>query len=306
MEKKILVTFTKNLLVFDEEIKKYVDIVPLFTGNVFVRVLRRLFRKLNITLPDFLYNSKIKELACDTIIIFEACMREQYFKFIQKYNKQKRIILWYWNPVNQTISPDIIPNGIEKWSYSMTDCNTYGLNYNTQFYLKSLAKDGKEYDILKDGKELKYDILYVGADKGRRAWLKEFERSCMQKGLFAHFIISSSNNQKSKANKDHDKGLSYNEIVKLIIDSRAILDYYADNTAGISLRPLEALFFDKKLITNSVSAQSLDFFSKENVFILGKDCDENLVDFINSPLKPIDEAIIQKYDFQNWLKGFDV
>ncbi len=44
---------------------------------------------------------------------------------------------------------------------------------------------------------------------------------------------------------------------------------YRKNQHGISLRPLEALFLNKKLITNNRTVLNMDFYEKEKcVFLL--------------------------------------
>ena len=96
--------------------------------------------------------------------------------------------------------------------------------------------------------------------------------------------------------------MDYYEIIKLVGESKAILDLNNGNQVGLTLRPLEALFFKKKLITNNINIINYDFYSPDNIFILGVDDISNLTIFLNKKYKEIDKKIIEKYDFSNWLK----
>ena len=67
---------------------------------------------------------------------------------------------------------------------------------------------------------------------------------------------------------------------------------------------MEALFYEKKLITNNKNIINYDFYCKENIFILEKDDIEELPQFLKTPYKKIDNEIVNKYEFENWLEGF--
>ena len=99
--------------------------------------------------------------------------------------------------------------------------------------------------------------------------------------------------------------MPYNEVLQYIEKSKAILDYVSDNQSGLTLRPLEAMFFRKKLITNDISIINRDFYKKENIFILGKDDISDLVDFLNNDYVKIDQKILDRYDFINWIERFN-
>ena len=74
---------------------------------------------------------------------------------------------------------------------------------------------------------------------------------------------------------------------------------------GITLRPLEAFFLKKKLITNMKNIVKYDFYNSNNIFILGVDDFNKISEFINSPFDDKDyNRIVEKYCFRGWLKRF--
>ena len=82
-----------------------------------------------------------------------------------------------------------------------------------------------------------------------------------------------------------------------------IIDYYTDPLAGLSLRPLEAMFLEKKLITNNVTIRNYDFYSDHNIFIC-QDGFDGIRDFIAKPYQSVNKKIRERYLFSFWRSSF--
>ena len=67
---------------------------------------------------------------------------------------------------------------------------------------------------------------------------------------------------------------------------------------------MESIFFRKKLVTNDRRIVDMDFYSSENIFVLGMDNIDMLYSFIKQPYVEIDKSIVEKYDFDNWVNRF--
>ena len=83
-----------------------------------------------------------------------------------------------------------------------------------------------------------------------------------------------------------------------------LLDYYNDPDAGLSLRPMEALFFGKKLITNNRTILDMDFYRPDNVYVLDQD-PRSFEEFFACEYKPVPAGVRDRYLLSNWLKRFD-
>ena len=165
------------------------------------------------------------------------------------------------------------------------DAKKFNVKYNPQFYTKEIS--------LKANKII-YDILFLGQNKKREEKILKIKYNLNKKFLKTNFIIV-------KKEKDFIK---YSDYLELLSKSRCILDYNQEGQKGLSLRPLESLFFEKKLITNNKDIQNYDFYNKDNIFILGIDNMDNIEEFINKPYTKIDRKIIDRYEFKNWLSRF--
>ena len=259
-------------------------ISPYNQGILFVRFIRKLFYRCTF-IQNIINKKSLKNMDADTIIVFDYFVTNAFLRWLVKNNKGKRIILWYWNPAHLTISPYDVPSEIEKWSYSKTDCEKYGMIYNTQFCFDIYPKEKVTEDI---------DVLFVGRDKGRAESILKIEELLQEKGLKTDFRII-------KSKKDF---MSYKDILDLVNRSKCILDFCINETAGMSLRSLEALFMDKKVITNNMMYLQEKFYNEKNVFVFGNRDINSIESFLCDGIDEIEEGIKQEYLFENWISRF--
>ena len=100
------------------------------------------------------------------------------------------------------------------------------------------------------------------------------------------------------------ESITYEELIKLIGQSKSIIDIVSNNQKGLTLRVMESIFFKKKLITNNESIKEYDFYNPNNIFILQFDDIKNLKSFINSEYDELDKRILEKYEFETWVNSF--
>lgn len=223
----------------------------------------------------------------ETIILFDNGFCNALPKIIKKQNKTIKIILWFWNPITNT-SNKFLDNKLidEFWTYNLEDAKLYNINYNTQFYSRNVAK--KINKII-------YDVIYVGADKGRKEQILNYKKIFEQMNLKTKFII---------VNKKEDY-LNYDQYITLISKSKCIFEYIDNKIQALTLRAMESIFLEKKLITNNSNIKNYDFYNKKNIFILNYDTLNNIIEFLNTPYKKISQQIIDKYNFNQWLNRFE-
>ena len=186
----------------------------------------------------------------DTVIVF-AENRIDHLIYIKKRYPKIRIILWYWNPVFRCIHPDKIPEGLcEKWSFDFDDCKKYNLHYNNQFYFDTIH--------LKKN-ELIYDGFFLGNNKGRRDYLNHIKSIFTDNKLVSHFYIIP---DKKESDVEQLVPISYDEYLnKFLSFTKGLIDVQPEGQSGLTLRPLEAIFFNKKLITNDKNIKNYDFYN---------------------------------------------
>lgn len=232
----------------------------------------------------------------DTVIIHASKITPPVVKFIRRKSKEIRIIVWYWNPVDKSVGlEEFRDDSIEIWSFDEYDCEKYKLKSNTQYYFK---------DVILPKTDDHKDVFFVGGDKGRVDKLISLKKQLDAQGISNYFHITQTGKEDPNYKEFYSNRISYDEVLNYIASCKVIVDYVSDNQTGLTLRPLEALFFKKKLITNDKSIENRDFYNKNNIFILGKDELGTLPYFVNSPYINLDTKTIEKYDFDNWLLRF--
>lgn len=92
-----------------------------------------------------------------------------------------------------------------------------------------------------------------------------------------------------------EKQISYEENIRRTLNANIIVDITKENQSGWTLRILEALFFNKKLITNNINVLGSEIYSESRFFIIGHDDWDKLEYFINSSVKPMDYDSLYKF-----------
>lgn len=255
--------------------------------NMFImRCLRRIWYKLHLPFYSIWFDKEILKYS-GKIVVFESLCSAAYLKWLAKHKKENDIVFWYWNIAKNTINPNSIDESwCKKWSFSRKDCKKYDMEFNPLPYFTEIKKP----DV-----SPKYDIVFVGKDKGRLAALLELRDEFHRMGLTTNFVITPNN--KYSWNPEYSKPVSYLTSVALAAEAKAVLDYIEVTDSGQSLRIVEALFLQEKIITNSMLVCDYDFYDPQNIFILGKDPMEKLPEFINTPYNPVPTEIVNRYDF---------
>lgn len=96
--------------------------------------------------------------------------------------------------------------------------------------------------------------------------------------------------------------LSTDDFRKMIATSRIVVDTSNGYQDGLSARFMWALGLGKKIITNNSNVMTYDFYSKEQIFVIGYDT-YSLSDFVKSDFKMTDEVRekVNSYRIDNWL-----
>ena len=231
-------------------------------------------------------NEDIKDV--ETIIVFDSAYNPYAVKIMRNKCKDCKIILYYWNHINEHSKKFLEDKNIDEfWTFDTSDAKKYNVNYNSQFYTKNIELERNDFI---------YDVLFLGRAKNREEILLDLSDKLKQRGINSKNIIIENE-------KDF---VPYEEYLKLLPKTKVILDIVDGKQAGLTLRPMEALFFNKKLITNNLDIVNYDFYNPNNIFILGKDDISNIKQFIDSSYEPVNEEIVNYYDFEEWVKRFSL
>ncbi|GGC99231.1 lipopolysaccharide biosynthesis protein [Enterococcus wangshanyuanii] len=297
----MIITLDEKSVLFSTDAQKLgIHVEKYFERRTFIiKLLNYLDKKLNLQLASFFYGNwkkKLKEI--DFILLNSHFFSRPLIKYLNRHYPDIRIVVWYSNPVVRD-TPVSFYSGLncELWSFDEKDCEKYGMHPNNQFI------DRTKLIVTKTDDKYHSDVCFIGVDKDRLPLLLELEQYFISKQIKPLiYVVDSSKN--SRTDYAYKEALSYSELINYEGNTGAILDIVQSNQQGISLRPLEALFLNKKLITNNPSVQKLDFYRWENMFILTETNQEELAAFLEVPMVPLPESVTRNYQFSGWFANF--
>ncbi|MCW2476625.1 MULTISPECIES: hypothetical protein [unclassified Symbiopectobacterium] len=230
----------------------------------------------------------IKALPCkkalvirDTIIHLERGMKE---------NKK-------WLPSDGDITQEIDSHFDKVYSFDPSDCKKYDFIYLKQF----LPFTSQDIDtILKTSIKSKLSeksCFFIGEYRPDR------EKSLQD--LFPYFkhlnytpdfyLFDKHNKSTNYPFFCKNQSLDYKENIQRVIASDVVIEINHPGQDGLTLRTIEALAFNKKIITNNIKVMQYDFYTDDRFFILGYNDIDSLHSFLERPLAPVDIELIKEY-----------
>ncbi|UIR55952.1 hypothetical protein LZQ00_17025 [Sphingobacterium sp. SRCM116780] len=283
---------------FVKEHKDFVDVNQIYRDIPgFLRPVRKFFFDFDLPFKQIWLIKDFKNSIADydTIILSATLYNIKISKIIDSYKfKNKQLIFWYWNPVDKICSPSKISASWEKWSFDKKDCEKYNLKYNNTYYFEKF--------ISNIAQETKYQVSFIGQDKGRLKLLLAIEKELKNLGITFYFHVVQ--DRTSVLDYAYKSRLNYHEILNIIQASDVLLDIVQNGQSGLTLRVMESLFFSKKIISNNTEIIRYDFYNPSNIFIIGKDSLEELLAFMETDYVPINKDILKNYTVENWLNNF--
>ena len=239
-----------------------------------------------------------KQMSVDKVIVFDDMILYIFTTFFFK-----NTFLWLWNTTpKKTIF--FIKLYICKllgcvYSFDTDDCVKYGLKENSQFMFSPNYYDDN----------ICYDLYFVGIDKNRYEILESIYEFCNNKKINALFQLVP-DNEKQEYNKSIivDRFIDYKEVLHNVASSRAILDISKKGQSGPTYRVMEAIFFNKKIVTNNKNYIKLPYYSPDKIFIINSEEKnyDGLDKFILSENIEYDKNIKEYYSIKCWLMRFNI
>lgn len=257
--------------------------------------MRKLLASNNIGLYMMLGEWKKDIFGYDMIIIQASEITIHIPEWLRKSGYNGRVIYWYWDPVSGSVNPEKINiNTCEIWTFDKEDSKKYGLIFNDTFFLF-------DEDMIDDNL-IDQEVLFVGRDKGRIAYLNALGELLKMNNITYKFHIVPTKPYSINARK-LNKMVSYSDVIKMVSHSEILLDINQEGQSGLSQRCMEALYFNKKIITNNEYIIDYPLYDRNLIYIIKKNVDvKDLIDFIRADKKKYLTDVRKYYDFSSWLK----
>lgn len=236
-----------------------------------------------------------------TIIFTDVslCNYNQAYLIKMKQKFKLRYILMIVNSMNRMrhAIKEEIPLMDEIFTFDKREAIQYNYQYYPAIYSKQKIGGIEKETAPKTA-------FFVGVSKGRLIKLVEIYDKLTQNGIKCIFYICGvKNNEKIKRkNIIYNEWLKYNEVLNKIQQSSYIVEVMDQNNSGVTLRTLEALCYNKKLLTNNCKVSGYNFYNKKYIQIFN-DIQDIKMDFFNE--QKVDFGYKNEYSPVNFIKYLD-
>lgn len=245
------------------------------------------------------------------VISGEAFNKDVAAKFKQAY-PNARFILYQWDSLAN------IPDGVAKLAlydriltFDPVDAKQYNMILRPLFFRKEYEKRVQPKD------HYTYEVAFIGtAHTIRPRVMKQLEKQCgpCYSYLFLpHPLVFLYNKILNPAYKHikktdiHFTSISPAHIQAVYAESRCILDVEHEKQNGLTMRTIEMIGSNKKLITTNTTIQTYDFYDPNNICIIDRDDPCVPEEFRTSPYRPIPDEILQRYSLRAFVQDiFDI
>ena len=119
-------------------------------------------------------------------------------------------------------------------------------------------------------------------------------------------VVKSKHKKYAKADKKLilNDLMDYGESLDRILRSKAILDVVMPNQSGITLRPMEAIFLGKKIITTNRYITKYPFYNDKQVYVIRDESLPNIKEFLETEIDPVPLKVMEEYTPTGWLDRF--
>lgn len=276
---------------------------PVLKDGPLVSLAYLLFRKLkNRFLTNRCYGSWVREVGdAELIIILDSAYDWRLPQTIKKKNPDAALLLLFWNPIGEKqikIMRHFQGYGSVA-TYNLDDALRFGIQFVPSFY-------SRDYAERFESKEPDGDVLFLGRDKGRARQLSKFANALNSHGVPNSFIVVDRNVAEQEEGLIYrSTELSYPDYCQNASKALAIFDLSQSGVFALNLRAMEALFFQRKLITTNSRITECDFFRPENILVVENEDElsDRIENFLASPFEPYEEELLKRYEIRSVVEG---
>lgn len=228
----------------------------------------------------------------DVIIYNDSHVLKRLNPEIIEAIKCRRILLLR-NPVGDDFIQKMKVTFESVYGFEEIKCQKNNIAYIPQFF--PIGFNERDEGSGSCNRKFHRRCYFIGKDKGRLAVITSLAEQLHKFDCDLNFKIVRDNTSKEISQLYCDTSITYEQNLVNARQADCIVDITQDSQTGWTLRVLEALYFNKKLITNNFSLLDSDIYSSHRIFIFGYDSWDRFNEFLDSDLKPLRDDILYQY-----------
>ena len=257
---------------------------------------------------DAAYLKQLRSIEPDDAVLYFSIENRKTLQIIRKFVRARKQSAWLWDPVSSYRK-----GSLSRWVYKLwlrraslkaytfdpLDARAYGLELTEQVFRHDPQPDASAARDI--------DLYFIGSDKHRLPELVRWKQLFERQGLRTHFHVVA-DRRKTYSSQDRamvtSTWMPYASNLELVRRSRCLLEVLQGTQSGPTMRSIEALFFNCKLITNNAAIVDCEFYHPSRIFVIGRDRPEDLQAFLQSPVEAVGEELLSKHEIRSWLRKF--
>ncbi|MCU8022003.1 MULTISPECIES: hypothetical protein [unclassified Shewanella] len=282
-------------------------------GKILIRLGVNLFIKKAI---NEYYSKIIEKAKCIEydylFVISPEAISKKIVEEIKLTNPNMKSILYMWDAVGNK-------NDSDKLIYSFDFCYSFDRNDVVSIpkmqFLPLFYSECFDFKYMEESSK-KYSVLFIGTVHSDRYTLvnkiiKQFNVVPLPSYTFFYCPSKLLFLMKKILDKEFFhiplKDISFSSldkvsIRKLISMSDIVIDIEHSSQSGLTMRTIETLALNKKLITTNADVKHYDFYSSNNICIVDRKNPVLNEGFINSDYVSPSDIIVNKYSLKNWVR----
>ena len=261
---------------------------------------------------DRAYIEQLKRIRPEDCVLYFSIENAKDLQILRRFIAARRQFVWLWNPIRSSRGNALSRlwyltwlrrSGIQACTFEPSDARDFDIRLANQVYRHVAVPSS----VPEEGEALRQDVYFLGMDKGRLAALRLLKAELERAGLKARFHVLAdkrkrySGEDRTYLSKDW---VPYSDNLRNVLNSRALLELMQPGQSGPTIRTMEAMFMNRKLISNNSALRETALYHPSRIFILGQDDMAGISGFINSHLEPVDPSVLSDYDIEHWIRQF--
>jgi hypothetical protein len=280
-------------LFYSQPVDAFSRFISVFNNSFYERLKKRYFKVLH---------EKIKGPFDFVLIIRADLIPGEFLEFLRHKNHNTFFIQYLWDDI------EFFPALLDSYrffdrilSYSVNDSKKYGLVFRPFFFIPNAEPENRD-----PGK--KYDLFFIGIfHTDRLSLIEKAINLNPEVSFYHHFYINPITFFKAgipfrKLKLFRFRKMGYQEMIRMVKQSSAILDIPKPSQQGLSTRILEALGAGTKVITTNENVRNYEFFNDNNFLIIDREKPMIEYEWITLPFAEYDKGLLSRYNISKWIE----
>ncbi len=245
------------------------------------------------------------------LVVAPETITANFINGLKLNNTKIKTVLYLWDSIkNKKNAFDLIECFDKVVTFDKADALMDSrISFLPLFYIDAYAKNSNK------SKDYLYQFAFIGtAHSGRYKLVTTIADSLGMKKISNYLFYYSpsrllfllkklfTNELNGISLKDISfKSMTSEEVISVLAYAKVVIDIEHPNQNGLTMRTIEMVGMQKKLITTNRNVMDYDFYNPNNILVVDRENPHIDISFIHSEYHHIDDAVRERYSLSSWL-----